>query len=86
MAEINREQYDIMDKFFRECVKYWERELKTDSDLDKQPFLNALKEVPHNNPYRMQGEPIDPEARKHFIKCRCMDIYGKDWERYYTES
>jgi len=86
MATINREQYNILDRFFRECVRFWEHELKTDSDIDKQPYINAIREIPKYNPYKMQGELIDEETRKHFIKRRYMDCYGKDWERYYKES
>lgn len=85
MADINREQYDVMEKFFGECVRFWEHELKTDSDLDRQPYINALREVPHRYPYVPWGEELDPETRKYFIKNKCMDTYGRDWEKYYNE-
>lgn len=86
MADINREQYAILEKFFFECVRYWERSLNTDSDIDNRPYINALKDIPTTNPYVIQGEPIDEETRKYFIKCRYMDTYGKDWKHYYKES
>lgn len=79
------EQYAVLDKHFRDCVRYWERELKADSDLDKRPYINAIKEIPVVNPLVMLGEPFDTELREDFIKSRFMDCYGKDWERYYKE-
>ena len=85
MADINREQFDILEKFFGECLRYWERELKVSSDLDKQPFINAIRDIPTHNPYKMQGELLDAETVKQFKKYRYMDCYGKDWEKYYTE-
>ena len=74
-----QEQYTTLYKFFFECVRFWERELKTDSDLDKTPYLNAIKEVPHNYPYKPNGEPIDENVRKEFIESRYMDVYGVNW-------
>lgn len=85
MADINREQYNILDQFFRECVRFWEHELKTDSDVDRQPFIHAIAEIPSVYPYAPNGYKLDPETVKHFKKCRYMDCYGRDWEKYYTE-
>lgn len=85
MADINREQYDILDQFFRECVRFWEHELKTDSDVDRQPYIHAIREIPSTDPYRIGCIPLDPETVKYFKKCRYMDCYGKDWEKYYNE-
>ena len=79
-------QYDVLLKFFFECVRFWEHELKTDSDLDKTPYINAIKEIPKHDPYVPNGRPIDEEVRKEFIKHRYMDTYGNDWERYYKEN
>lgn len=76
-------QYDVLLKFFHDCVRFWEHELKTDSDLDKAPYLEAIKEIPKNDPYVPNGRPFDAEVRNNFIKTRYMDVYGRDWERYY---
>lgn len=73
----------ILESFFGECLRYWERTLKVSSDLDKQPYINAITDIPHNNPYKMQGEPINETIREEFIKARYMDCYGKDWQKYY---
>lgn len=80
------EQYNIMMKFFKDCVRFWEHELKTDSDLDRRPYENALMEIPTVDPFKPHGEPIDSDVREEFIKSRFMDTYGKDWERYYNEK
>lgn len=85
MANINEEQYGILDQFFRECVRFWEHELKTDSDLDREPFVRAITEIPSTNPYRIGCIPLDAETVKQFKKSRYMDCYGRDWEKYYRE-
>ena len=86
MGWSKEEQYDTLDKFFRECVRFWERELKTDSDIDSQPYKNALKEVPKHNPYVPFNSPeFDKSIRDEFIKYRCMDIWGRNWECEYEK-
>ncbi len=79
------EQLAILERFFGECLRYWERELKTNHDIDKEPYINAIKEIPVNYPYTPNGEPFDKEVREEFIKYRLMDCYGKDWELHRTE-
>jgi hypothetical protein len=74
-----KRQYEILENFFIECVRYWERELNTDSDLDKQPYINAIKDIPMRNPYVPCGEPFDEDVLVEFIKHRKMDCYGNDW-------
>lgn len=85
MANINQEHFDILDQFFRECVRFWEHELKTDSDLDRRPYENAIREIPSTNPYRIGCIPLDTETVKEFTKSRYMDCYGRDWQKYYRE-
>lgn len=77
-----QEQYAVMEKFFYECVRFWEHELKTDSDLDKEPYLNAIKEIPKYYPYTPNGEPFDEDVRQSFYESRMMDVYGVNWRRY----
>ena len=79
------EQYTVLDKHFRNCVRYWEVTLKTDSDLDKEPYIQAIREIPVVDPFHMKGEPLDMELREEFIKSRFMDCFGRDWERHYKE-
>lgn len=80
------EQLNTLFQFFMECVRFWERELKTDSDLDKEPYIRALREVPTTNPYIPYNSPnIDNEVRTEFIKSRCMDTFGKGWEKEYIK-
>ncbi len=77
-----QEQYDLMLRFFHDCVRFWERALKTNSDIDKRPYINAIREIPHNNPYKPDGEPLDEDVRKQFYEDRMMDTYGTDWRNY----
>lgn len=82
--ELKKQEADL-EKFFFDCVRYWERTLKTSSDLDKQPYLNALDELPHNCPFVVSGEPFDMGVLRSFKKSRLMDAYGRDWERHWDE-
>jgi len=79
-------QQFILEKFFGECVRYWERTLKTDADLDVMPFLKAMKEIPLKYPYAPDGKDFDPDIRQTFVKCRYMDCYGRDWEDKYNHD
>lgn len=79
-------QYDILIKFFFECVRFWEKELNTDSDLDKTPYQNAIKEIPTQYPYEPNGRKFDEDVREEFIKHRYMDTYGKNWETIYKKE
>lgn len=86
MGWSKEEQYDTLDKFFRECVRFWEHELKTDSDLDNRPYINALQEIPKVDPnVPFDPRPIDSDVRERFVKHRCMDTYGKQWEEPYKK-
>lgn len=75
-------QMEILERFFNECLRYWERTLKVDSDTDKQAYINAIEDIPHYNPYSMQGKQFDEEVRSQFRKYRLMDCYGTKWEQY----
>ncbi len=81
-----KEQYDILLKFFFECVKFWEKELNTDSDLDKAPYQNALKEIPKEDPNVPHGRKFDDDVREDFIKHRYMDTYGHNWKEFYEKE
>ena len=81
-----QKQYEVLDKHFRGCVRYWEHELKTDSDLDKEPYIRAINEIPSVDPTCPNGEPLDEDVVESFKKSRYMDCYGKDWQRYYKKG
>lgn len=80
-----RVEFDLLDKFYRECVRFWENRLNTDSDLSKEPCIKALEDVMEitTNPYIAFNSPLlDLETKEYFIK-RCeMDIgLNKDFAR-----
>ncbi len=79
------EQMAVLDHHFRGCLRFWEHELKTDSDLDRTPYINAIKEIPVVDPTCPNGEPLDKALREEFIKSKFMDCFGKNWERHYKE-
>ncbi len=68
----------VLDRFFGECLKYWERTLKVDSDLSNEAYIRAIDDIPAYYPYSPRGEKLDPEYVSEFRRCRLMDCYGKD--------
>lgn len=80
---MNKEQtMQTLERFFYECLSFWERELKVSSDLDKTPYIKAIEEIPKRDPYSMNGELLNEEWVAEFRKYRLMDCYGKQWEKY----
>lgn len=79
-------QYDRLNKFFMECVRYWERTLDVDSNLDNSAYVKALGEIPSVDPYVPNGEPFDADVLERFKKHRYMDCYGRAWEIYYAKD
>lgn len=76
-------QMEILEQFFSECLRYWEKTLKVSSDVDKQPYINAINEIPSKNPYKFRdAEEFDTDVIEKFRKYRLMDCYGKDYEKY----
>ncbi len=79
-----REQYNILLQHFLDCVRYWESRLRVDSDLSNEAYKRALDEIPLSHPFIAYNAPaFDEDVRLDFIKDRCMDTYGRDWEREY---
>lgn len=72
----------VLEQFFGECLRYWERTLKIDSDTSNEAYKNAINDIPKRNPYKMNGEELNKEWVEEFRKYRLMDCYGKEWERY----
>ena len=72
----------ILERFFAECLRYWEKELNVDSDLDNSAYQRAIADIPKHDPYRMKGEELNPEWVAEFRRYRLMDCWGKDWERH----
>ncbi len=79
------EQLAILEHHFMSCVRFWECELNMDTDLDKEPYIRAIYEIPIMDPTRINGESFDKDIRESFIRYRFMDCYGRDWERYYEQ-
>jgi len=76
------ETMTMLERFFGECLRYWERALKVDSDTSNEAYKHAIEDIPHHCPYSPNGEEINPAWREEFRRSRLMDCYGKDWERY----
>lgn len=77
-------QMEVLERSFNENLRFWEKELKVSSDFDREPFLNAIAEIPHTHPYICRNAPVfDKDIREEFVKSRYMDCYGKNWRNYY---
>ena len=78
-------QQETLGKFFGECLRFWEQNLKIDSDLSNEAYKHAIEEIPYYNPYMMRESEetkFDEEVRTQFRNSRLMDCYGKNWEQY----
>lgn len=77
----------LLEQFFIECLKYWERTLNIDSDVSNKAYLNAIFDIPKTNPYKPNGEKLNEEWVEEFKKYRLMDCYGNDGkETYETDN
>ena len=76
------ETMGILEKFFGECLRYWERTLHVDSDLDRAAYEHANEDIPKHDPYSVSGELLNPEWVEEFRKYRLMDCYGHGWESH----
>lgn len=62
----SKETYDILNKFFKECLCYWESKGNT----DRTPLENALEDVKRRklSPYPpTMGDLLDEETKNKFI-------------------
>ncbi len=77
-------QKSVLETFFKECLRFWERELKVSSDDSQEPYKNAIRDIPQNDPYTPFNAPVfDPDIRDSFIKSRYMDCYGLSWKEHF---
>ena len=76
------ETIKILEDHFNSCLRYWERDKKVDSDLDKAPYIEAIREIATTDPRSPYGEKLNEEWVAEFRKYRLMNCYGKDWEKY----
>lgn len=72
----------LLERFFFECLRYWERALKVDSDTSNEAYINAINDIPSHNPYSPTGTELNQEWVAEFRNYRLMDCYGKEWKRY----
>lgn len=83
VREMTKEEtMSVLEKHFNDCLRYWERELKVDSDLDKSAYKEAIREIATTDPRSPYGEKLNEEWVAEFRKYRLMDCYGKEWEKY----
>ena len=80
-----QETMKVLEKHFSDCLKYWERELKVDSDLSNEAYIHAIKEIPKHDPRVPAGEELNPEWVAEFRKYRLMECYGKEWKKHISD-
>ena len=85
MCSIEKQKKDL-EKFFFDCVRFWERFLKISADESKEPYQRALDDLPQCNPFVIDGrEPFNEGVLREFKRYRLMDTYGNDWEKHWDE-
>ncbi len=88
--------FEEIDTHFFNCLKFWEKKLNIDSDLDNTAYLKALEDI--LMPVRNEYVPCSPlravystkntlnlRAYNDELRYRCMDIYGRNWEKEYQK-
>ena len=38
-----------------------------------------------HDPYSLKGDELDKQTTLDFLKYRCQDLYGKEWEEHWKE-
>lgn len=76
------ETMKVLEDHFNGCLRFWEHELKVSSDIDKAPYIEAIREIATTDPRSPYGEKLNEEWVAEFRRYRLMDCYGKDWEKY----
>lgn len=67
----------VLEQFYADCVKFWERELGVECDTCKDVYIKALEDVKEvtTNPFIPFNSPkLDASTKEYFVK-RCeMDL------------
>lgn len=82
----------ILERYYAYCVNFWKRHRGID---EREAYKRALEcdliEIFQVNggclhdPYAVNGEELDKKTTINFLKYRCQDLYGKEWEKYWKE-
>lgn len=62
----------IMDKFFGECVRFWQMQ----GNDERKAFENAIEDIERlkHDPYVPRGELLDEETKNLYVGYRKMDL------------
>ena len=81
-----------LEKYHKDCVKFWTRQNGIDErEAQKRALEYDLIEIYKANngclydPYLPTGEELDKNTTLNFLKYRCQDLYGREWESYWKE-
>lgn len=85
-TKIVKADYDIISKFFTECVRYWERTMNLSIGDDIRPILMALNEVCDVDPNEPHGRPLDEYTRTLFIEEINHQLAEWAWTSYEAEK
>lgn len=91
MLNANNSQIKL-EKYHEDCVKFWARQNGIDErEAQKRALEYDLIEIYKVNngclhdPYSPTGEELDKKTTLDFLKYRCQDLYGKEWEEHWKE-
>jgi hypothetical protein len=59
--------YDILNRFYEDCLRFWQREGGYKDYSVKELALQDVSRA-ENDPYSPQGEPLDKQAKQDFLK------------------
>lgn len=91
MLDVKYSQF-ILEKYHAYCVDFWKRHRLID---EREAYKRALEydlieKFKVNggclhDPYAVNGEELDKQTTINFLKYRCQDLYGKEWEKHWKE-
>lgn len=81
-----------LEKYYADCVKFWTRQNRIDEKEAHRRTLEydliEIYKVNHgclHDPYSPKGEELDKKTTLDFLKYRCQDLYGKEWEEHWKD-
>lgn len=81
-----------LERYYSDCIKFWKKQIGIDEkeanrralEYDLIEIFKVNKGCLHD-PFSPKGKELDKNTTMNFLKCRCQDLYGKDWESHWKE-
>lgn len=82
----------ILEERYANGVTFWEDQNEVNDKVEalRRSLEDLIKIYKVNNgclhdPYTVKGDKLDRQTTIDFLKYRCQDLYGKEWEKHWKE-